>query len=67
MRSIRVVFSIDFTRTLVLGVKGAIVASFNGLKLKSVDMMRLDVFGRWRIKIDKVFRVASTNKGSLKT
>jgi hypothetical protein len=61
----RVVFSIDFTRTLVFGVKGEPVASLNGLKLKRVDMMRLEVFGLWRTRIDKVFKVASTIKGSL--
>lgn len=64
--SIRVVFSMDFTTTLILGVKGAAAASLKGLKLKRVETMRLDVFGRWRTRIDKVFRVASTSKGSLR-
>lgn len=67
VNSILVVFSIDFTTTLILGVKGAVVASLNGLKLNRVETMRLAVFGRWRIRIDKVFKVASTSKGSLKT
>lgn len=56
------VFSIDLIRTLVFGVMGDLVASLNGLKLKRVDMMRLDVFGRWRIRMDNVFNVASTTK-----
>jgi hypothetical protein len=61
----RVVFSIDLTRTFVLGVKGELEASLKGLKLKRADVMRLDVFGLWRTRMDKVFKVASTTKGSL--
>lgn len=62
--SIRVVFSIDLTRTLVLGVIGEF-ASFRGLKLRTVLRIRFDVAGLFRTSIDNVFNVASTTKASL--
>lgn len=64
IRSILVVFSMDFTRTLVLGVMGEL-ASFRGLKLRMVFKMRADVLGLVRTRTDKVFRVASTSRASL--
>lgn len=64
MSNIRVVFSIDFTSTFVLGVIGEF-ASFSGLKFRTVLRILLDVAGRFRTRTDKVFNVASTIKASL--
>lgn len=61
----RVVFSNDFTRTLVFGVMGEL-ASFSGLKLRIVFRIRLDVAGLFRIRIERVFSVASTIIASLR-
>ena len=58
------VFSIDLMRTLVFGVMGEL-ASLRGLKARTVFMIRFDVLGRLRIKIDKQFKVASTRRASL--
>lgn len=60
----RVVFSIDLTSTFVFGVMGEL-ASFSGLKLRTELMIRLDVLGRVRIRIERQFRVASTSRASL--
>lgn len=65
MRNIRVVFSIDFTITFVFGVMGA-CASLKGLKLRTAFRIRVDVEGRARTRIDRVLRVASTIKTSLR-
>ena len=62
--SMRVVFSMDFTKTLVLGVIGEF-ASLRGLKLRTAFRILLDVLGRVRISTDSVFRVASTSNASL--
>jgi hypothetical protein len=59
-----VVFSRDFTSTLVLGVMGEL-ASFSGLKFRTALRMRLDVFGRVRMRTERQFKVASTSKASL--
>jgi len=64
MRSILVVFSIDLTRTLVLGVMGEL-ASFRGLKLRMVFRIRAEVLGLVRTSTDRVLRVASTSRASL--
>jgi hypothetical protein len=60
----RVVFSIDFTRTLFFGVMGEL-ASFRGLKLRIAFMIRLDVLGRVRTSMDRELSVASTRRASL--
>jgi hypothetical protein len=60
----RVVFSIDLTMTLFLGVMGEF-ASFRGLKLRRAFRIRLEVPGRVRTRIDKQFSVASTRRASL--
>jgi hypothetical protein len=60
----RVVFSIDFTMTFIFGVMGEL-ASFKGLKLRTELMIRPDVFGRVRIRIERQLRVASTTRASL--
>jgi hypothetical protein len=62
--SILVVFSIDLTRTLVLGVMGEL-ASFRGLKLRMVFRMRAEVPGLVRTRTESVLRVASTRRPSL--
>ncbi len=64
MRNMRVVFSIDLMSTLFFGVIGEL-ASFRGLKLRTELMMRPEVFGRVRIKIERQLRVASTSRASL--
>ena len=64
MRSILVVFSIDLTRTFVLGVMGEF-ASFSGLKLRMVFKIRAEVDGLVRTSTDRVLRVASTSRASL--
>lgn len=64
IRSIRVVFSIDLIRTLVFGVMGEL-ASLRGLKPRTVFIIRLDVLGRLRTRMDKQFNVASTRRASL--
>jgi hypothetical protein len=60
----RVVFSIDFTRTLDFGVMGEF-ASLRGLKFKMALTMRLEVLGLLRTRIERVFKVASTSTASL--
>lgn len=65
VRNIRVVFSIDRTSTLVFGVMGEF-ASLSGLKLRTELMIRPDVFGRVRIKIERQLSVASTRRASLR-
>lgn len=64
IRSIRVVFSIDLMRTLVFGVMGEL-ASLRGLKPRTVFIIRLDVLGRLRTRMDRQFNVASTRRASL--
>lgn len=64
IRSIRVVFSIDLIRTLVFGVMGEL-ASLSGLKPRTVFIIRLDVLGRLRTRMDRQFNVASTRRASL--
>ena len=59
------VFSIDFTRTFVFGVNGPL-ASLKGLKLRMAFKMRLDVPGLVRMRIESVFKVASTRRASLR-
>ncbi len=61
----RVVFSIDLMSTLVLGVIGEL-ASFRGLKLRTVFKILFEVPGRVRIKTERELRVASTRRASLK-
>lgn len=58
------VFSMDFTSTLVFGVIGEL-ASFSGLKLRMVFRMRADVLGLVRTRTERVLRVASTSRASL--
>ena len=65
VRNMRVVFSKDLTSTFVFGVIGEL-ASFSGLKLRTVLRMRLDVFGLVRVKIERQLRVASTSRASLR-
>ena len=65
IRSIRVVFSIDLTSTRVFEVMGEFV-SLRGLKLSTAFRMRLDVDGLVRTSTERVFKVASTIKASLK-
>lgn len=62
--NILVVFSIDLTRTRVLGVIGEF-ASFRGLKFKTALRIRFEVAGLVRIRIATQFRVASTTSASL--
>lgn len=62
----RVVFSIDFTKTLFLGVIGEL-ASLRGLKLRTAFVILFDVLGRVRIRMDRRLRVASTRRASLFT
>lgn len=62
----RVVFSMDLMSTLFFGVMGEL-ASFRGLKLRTVLMIRLDVFGRVRIRIERQLSVASTTSASLQS
>lgn len=64
INSMRVVFSIDFTRTLILGVMGEF-ASLRGLKFKTAFKVRLEVLGLVRMSTERVFRVASTSTASL--
>lgn len=52
--------------TFILGVMG-VVASFNGLKLSIAFNILLDVMGLIRMRIDNVFRVASTIRTSLQS
>ena len=59
------VFSIDLTRTRVLGVIGEL-ASLRGLKFKMAFMMRLAVEGLVRTRTDRQFKVASTTNASLR-
>lgn len=66
MHSILVVFSRDLMMTFILGVMG-VVASFNGLKLSIAFNILLDVMGLIRMRIDNVFRVASTIRTSLQS
>jgi hypothetical protein len=62
--SIRVVFSIDFAITRNFGVIGEF-ASFKGLKFKMALRILLAIGGRERMRIERVFRVASTSTASL--
>lgn len=64
MSSILVVFSMDLMSTRVLGVMGEL-ASLSGLKLRTAFMMRLDVDGLVRIRMDREFMVPSTTSASL--
>ncbi len=64
IKSTRVVFSIDLTRTRVLGVMEGL-ASLRGLKLRTAFRMRFAVAGRVRTSTESVFRVASTTTASL--
>lgn len=66
MSSILVVFSIDLTSTRVFGVIGEF-ASLSGLKFKTAFMIRLDVEGLVRTRMDRAFRVPSTTSASLET
>jgi hypothetical protein len=62
----RVVFSIDFTSTLIFGVIGEL-ASLRGLKFRTEFNIRLEVLGLVRTRTESVFKVASTNSASLYT
>lgn len=64
INSILVVFSMDLTSTLVLGVMGEL-ASFRGLKFITALRMRPEVAGLVRTRIDMQFRVPSTTRASL--
>lgn len=64
MRNMRVVFSIDLTMTRSFAVMGEL-ANFMGLKFRTVFMIRLEVFGRVRTRMDRQFSVASTTRASL--
>lgn len=64
MSSILVVFSIDLISTRDFGVMGEL-ASLSGLKLKTAFMIRLDVDGLVRIRMDRQLRVPSTTSASL--
>jgi len=64
MSRFRVVFSIDFTMTRVLGVRGALLR-LRGLNESTALRMRFDVVGRVRIRTESVFNVASTMRASL--
>lgn len=65
MSNIRVVFSIDLTKTFIFGVMGEL-ASFRGLKLRTMLRILLEVAGLLRIRIESVFKVASTTRASLR-
>ena len=60
----RVVFSMDLTRTRSLGDIGEL-ASFMGLKLRTAFRILFDVLGRVRTRGDRQFKVASTINASL--
>ena len=64
MRSIRVVFSIDFMSTFDFGVIGEL-ANLRGLKLRMELMILVDVLGRVRIRMESELSVASTRRASL--
>ncbi len=64
VKNMRVVFSSDFMSTLDFGVIGEL-ASLRGLKLRTELRMRLEVFGRVRIKMERQFSEASTRRTSL--
>ena len=64
MRNMRVVFSIDLTRTRSFAVIGE-VASFMGLKFRTVFRILFAVLGRVRTRIERQFSVASTTNASL--
>jgi len=59
-----VVFSMDLTITRSLGVIGEL-ACFRGLKFKITFKMRFATCGRARIRIERVFKVASIKIASL--
>jgi hypothetical protein len=60
-----VVRSIDFIMTLFLGVRGWLLASFKGLKLKMLVSILLPAIGLRCISTPKVLSVAATSKPSL--
>lgn len=64
--SMRVVFSMDLTRTRFLGVIGEL-ASFSGLKLKTAPRILFVVVGRDRTRMARAFKVASTVRTSLRS
>lgn len=64
INSILVVFSIDLTSTLVLGVMGEL-ASFRGLKFMTALRIRPEVAGLVRTRMDRQFKVPSTTRASL--
>jgi len=55
----------DLTRTRDFGVIGEF-ASFRGLKLKTVLMIRFEVEGLVRMRMERQFKVASTTNASLR-
>lgn len=55
----------DLTITRVLGVIGEL-ASFRGLKSRITFKILLEIWGRALIRIEREFRVASTNTASLR-
>jgi len=59
-----VVFSMDLTITRSLGVMGEL-ACFKGLKFKITFKIRFATCGRARIRIERVFKVASIKIASL--
>lgn len=66
MSNILVVFSIDLISTRVLEVMGEL-ASLSGLKFRTAFMMRLEVDGLVRTRMDRQFRVPSTTSASLRS
>lgn len=64
IKSIRVVFSIDFIMTRDLGVIGEF-ASFRGLKWRMALRIFWEIGGRARMSIDREFKVASIRTASL--
>jgi hypothetical protein len=59
-----VVFSIDLTITRSLGVMGEL-ACFKGLKFRITVKIRFATCGRARIRMERVFKVASIKIASL--
>jgi hypothetical protein len=64
MNSIRVVFSIDLIITRSFGVIGEF-ACLRGLKFRMEFKILLEVWGRDRMRMDSVFKVASIRMASL--
>lgn len=59
-----VVFSMDLTITRSLGFMGEF-ACFKGLKFRITVKILLAIWGRARIRMERVFKVASTRTASL--